>query len=421
MGTKTKLEMKKVLLLLSAAVCCLTAYSQQTEHIDWNADLDYLASELPARHYNLFTVHGKEYLLAGIAAIKAESGHVSDLHTALRTRQLIASFGDSHTRVHFEPLLDTDLSLPLGVLWTSDGLYVGETTSEYKELLGQRITAINKVPIATVIDSLSTLITIDNRACIKSGVPTFLSSFQILEFFGFTGSGQVELTYGENKTCVLKPSRPNEAERVTFKPDSVFFALENRKQLFTDRYFPEDKIYYMLYNSCFSSELAALRDKEWAKSFPSFAAFEERAFQTLKTQPVSKIIFDMRYNGGGNSSQGTAFVEKLAAFLKEHRHMKIYVVLGRDTFSSAILNAMDFKRLTKAIFIGEETAGKPNHFGEVKNLQLPNSKLYVMYSIKYFKRTKKEINTIEPDVPIEMSFSDYTRGIDPVFEWVRNR
>lgn len=72
---------------------------------------------------------------------------------------------------------------------------------------------------------------------------------------------------------------------------------------------------------------------------------------------------------------------------------------------------MDFKRLTKATFIGEETAGKPNHFGEVKNLQLPESKLYVMYSTKYFKRAKKETNTIKPDVPIEMSFSDFTKGI----------
>lgn len=413
--------MKKVLLLLLAVVCSQMTYSQQPPRIDWNADLDYLASELPARHYNLFSVHDKEYLLAGIAAIKAESKHRSDLHTALRTRQLIASLGDSHTRVHFEPLLDKELSLPLRVLWFSDGIYVEQTTCEYKEMLGQRITAINKVPIATVIDSLSTLITVDNEACIKLEIPQLLHSFQILEFFGFTNSGQVELTYGENKSCILKPFRPDPIEAVTFKPDSVFFALENRNQLFTDRYFPQDKIYYMLYNSCFSSEIAALKDKEWAKQFPSFTEFEERAFQTLETQPVSKIIFDMRYNGGGNSSQGWKFIEKLATFRKKHRNIKIYVILGRSTFSSAILNAMSFKWMTKAVFVGEETAGKPNHFGEVENIQLPSSKLYIMYSTKYFKLTRKNHNTIEPDVPIEMQFSDYAKGIDPVFEWIRKQ
>jgi hypothetical protein len=97
------------------------------------------------------------------------------------------------------------------------------------------------------------------------------------------------------------------------------------------------------------------------------------------------------------------------------------VVLGRATFSSAILNAMDFKRLTNAIFVGEETSGKPNHFGEVKSFQLPTSKLSVNYSTKYFKMTDENVNTIAPDVKIEMSFSDFMKGVDPVYEWVKQQ
>ena len=107
--------------------------------------------------------------------------------------------------------------------------------------------------------------------------------------------------------------------------------------------------------------------------------------------------------------------------MKKNPQINIYVVIGRETFSSAILNAMDFKRLTKAIFIGEETAGKPNHFGEVRSFQLPMSKVYVGYSTKYFKKTDENINTLKPDIPLEMSFSDFTKGIDPVFEWIKNQ
>lgn len=82
---------------------------------------------------------------------------------------------------------------------------------------------------------------------------------------------------------------------------------------------------------------------------------------------------------------------------------------------------MDFKRLTNAVYVGEETAGKPNHFGEVKNFQLPASKLWVNYSTKYFKVTDEEVNTITPDVRIEMSFSDFIKGIDPVYEWIKRQ
>ena len=154
---------------------------------------------------------------------------------------------------------------------------------------------------------------------------------------------------------------------------------------------------------------------------PSFKDFEKKIFKALKNQSIDKIIFDLRFNSGGNSSQGTEFIEQLAVFLKKNPQIRTYVIIGRETFSSAILNAMDFKRLTKAIFVGEETAGKPNHFGEVRSLQLPMSKVYVGYSTKYFKKTDENINTLKPDISLEMSFSDFTKGLDPVFEWIKNQ
>ena len=270
-------------------------------------------------------------------------------------------------------------------------------------------------------DSLSTLFTIDNQAIVKSIVPETVMSLQALEHFGFADSRQVKLMLSDGKTQVVKPIHPDNAF-VNFRPDSLAFATANRKVLFTSRYFPEDRIYYMLYNKCHSRELAAERgDAEAAQKLPSFEAFTREAFETLNDKPVDKLIFDMRYNGGGNSSQGTEFVERLAQTLKQHPQVAVYVVLGRDTCSSAILNAMDFKQLTNAVFVGEETAGKPNHFGEVRSFQLPSSKVLVNYSTKYFKRSEKEIETIEPDMSIEMSFADFKKGGDPVFEWIKSQ
>ena len=321
--------------------------------------------------------------------------------------------------LQFFQLIDQTQILPIGTLWVSDGLYITKTTPENKEILGLRIVAINDTPIATVIDSLSTLFTIDNQAIVKSIVPETVMSLQALEHFGFADSRQVKLMLSDGKTQVVKPIHPDNAF-VNFRPDSLAFATANRKVLFTSRYFPEDRIYYMLYNKCHSRELAAERgDAEAAQKLPSFEAFTREAFETLNDKPVDKLIFDMRYNGGGNSSQGTEFVERLAQALKQHPQVAVCVVLGRDTFSSAILNAMDFKQLTNAVFVGEETAGKPNHFGEVRSFQLPSSKVLVNYSTKYFKRSEKEIETIEPDMSIEMSFADFKKGVDPVFEWIK--
>lgn len=412
--------MKRIIFVLLGAVLAQAACSQRSGTIDWDADLDYLALELPARHCNFFAVHDREYFLAGINAIKAERGTLDDFGTALKTQQLIAQFGDSHTRLDITPLADRSRILPVRLLWTSDGLHVLDTTPDNKELPGRRITAVNGVPVATVIDSLSTLFTVDNKAIVKSWIPELFPSLQVLAHFGFADSRQVELTLEEGKTCILKPSGTEKSGKISFEPDSAAFAVKNRGVLFTDRYFPEEKIYYMLYNACRSRETELARgNKEAAAKMPSFKAFEEQALHILTTRPVDKIVFDMRYNGGGNSAQGREFIEKLAEFLKKNPHISTYVVLGRETFSSAILNAMDFKRLTNAVFVGEETAGKPNHYGEVRSFYLPSSKLPVMYSTKYFKRTDEEVSALVPDTVIEMSFSDFAKGVDPVYEWIR--
>ncbi len=129
----------------------------------------------------------------------------------------------------------------------------------------------------------------------------------------------------------------------------------------------------------------------------------------------------MRYNGGGNSSQGTEFINKLSESKYLNQNTKIYVVIGRQTFSSAIINTMDFKEKTNAIFVGEETGGKPNHYGDVRNFILPSSGLNVNYSTKYFTIIKDDLKTITPDKIIEFSFSDFSKGIDPVFEWIKNQ
>ncbi len=417
--------MKKAVLFLIGIALIQTIYTQNKNRIDWKTDLNYLAKELPEKHYNLFTVQNKEYFFSGLKSIQLEAEYLTDFQIALKIQQLIAKFGDSHTMLNFTSLIDKDQILPIHLFWTSDGLHILHTTPENEKLLGCQLLSINKVPITTVIDSLSTLFAIDNQSIVKHSIPRFIPYLQILECFGFTNEKQIELELKTNtsqtQTYLLKPSEMNRNNRISFKPDSIAFCVKNENVFFTDRYYPNEMTYYILYNKCWSKEIESeYGNKEKAEKMPSFKEFEKKIFNTLMNSSTDKIIFDLRYNGGGNSLQGTAFIEKLAEFLKKNPKIQPYVVLGRSTFSSAILNAMDFKRLTNAIFVGEETSGKPNHFGEVRNFQLPSSNLYVNYSTKYFKRTDEELSTITPDILIEMSFSDFTKGIDPVFEWIKN-
>jgi uncharacterized membrane protein len=79
---------------------------------------------------------------------------------------------------------------------------------------------------------------------------------------------------------------------------------------------------------------------------------------------------------------------------------------------------MDFKEMTQATFVGEETGGKPNHFGEVRSFSLSSSGLKVNYSTKYFQRVDDDLRTLTPDYIVETTFKDFKNGVDPVYEWI---
>ena len=69
--------------------------------------------------------------------------------------------------------------------------------------------------------------------------------------------------------------------------------------------------------------------------------------------------------------------------------------------------------------MGEPTGGKPNTYGEVRTFELPNSKLVVAYSTKYFRLIKSaDPPSVIPDQLIETSSADYFAGRDPVLEFV---
>lgn len=416
--------MRKFFLLLAGLALLHTSFAQSERPRDWKGDLDYLARELPANHYNFFTLLSEGEFKEGIRSIQAVSDDLNDFQVALKTQQLIARFGDSHTLLNFTQLLDRKLMLPIQFAQMSDGLYILHTIREHEEILGSRLLSLNGVPIDTIINKLSTIFTVDNRAMVESRIPPFVPFLQILEYFGFAGEQAVELLFensdGKRRSYSMKAAEMNRENIVTYQPDSIAFGIKNRSLFFTDFYYPEDKVYYLQYNKCWNRELEQeYGDPAKAMRMPSFKEFEEKAFRTLNTKPVEKILFDLRYNSGGNSAPGSAFIEKLSYFLKENPQIDIYVALGKETFSSAILNALDFKRLTQALFIGEETAGKPNHFGEIRSFQLPASKLQVQYSTKYFKNRDEEVKTLAPDIPVATNFSDFSRGIDPVLDYVR--
>lgn len=85
---------------------------------------------------------------------------------------------------------------------------------------------------------------------------------------------------------------------------------------------------------------------------------------------------------------------------------KVYVIVGDDTFSSAIMFATIVNDNKMATLIGQTPRnGHPTHFGELYNTTIPNTKLPMRFGVKEWIRPagKDKYNTLTPGVLMPVS------------------
>lgn len=151
-----------------------------------------------------------------------------------------------------------------------------------------------------------------------------------------------------------------------------------------------------------------------------FEDFNNDLWQVIDSQKPKKIIVDLRNNSGGNSGILNPFLDRLGKSYLNQKS-RLYVLIGKSTFSSALMNAVNLKRNFQSVLVGESTSGNVNHYGETRGFQLPNSGVTVGYSTRYWEVWKGYEGALKPDVKIEYSIKNFSAGIDEAIEYVRSQ
>jgi hypothetical protein len=123
-------------------------------------------------------------------------------------------------------------------------------------------------------------------------------------------------------------------------------------------------------------------------------------------------------NTGGNFHKTEPLADALCRFAKTGAVPRIHVVLGRHTYSAAIVLAAQLKHGCGALFVGEVPRAVPNRQADVESFTLPNSKLQVTYSAKP-RRPFPELGNataIPLDIPAPWTWESYRTGRDPALE-----
>lgn len=385
-----------------------------TENV-WIQDVNYFSKELKKRHKNLFYNVPKDTFESKIEKLKDSVYRLQNYEIVVELMKIITLVGDAHTNIFPDPS-DILHELPIKMYWFTDGLYVIESTSEYQQLLGKRVTCIGNVSIDEVYNQMKTVIPHENSAQIKNKSPQYMRIPEVLAalniinnpdsaLFTFEDIGEFIIPPLPSPTIVLNN---NWITVLADKQNMLPLYLQNDDLNYWYTFTKDSSVIYAQYNSC--SEMESL----------SFSSFAYEIINHIDSMSVNQFIFDMRMNGGGNSMIAMPLINGLQQRYHINQSGNLFVIIGRKTFSSAVLNSIQFKNNTNATFVGEATGGKPNSYGEVKWFSLPNSGIIVCYSTEYFYFLSGDPPSFFPDITVDLSFEDYENCIDPVLDYITN-
>lgn len=391
--------------LSSAAI----AQPDRAEH--WRSDLDLLAKELPEKHVDLFHTLNEADFRQGIDSLKQSAGALNDNQLTFQLMELVARVGDGHTTV--QPDVGKLHFLPLQFYLFKDGLFITETTDQWRDAFGGRVTRVGNLSTADALQGVSRFASRDNDQQLKIIGPQFLRVADMLVAAGAwkdVDSGTIEYQKnGETKTITCRSMAADQLNQANWisRTDSPMYKQKSELDHWND-WLPDSKTVFFKYNRC--------RNK------PAFDQLVRGTAGFVAQNDVKKFVLDLRDNGGGDSRIFSPLMVYLATSPKLNKPDRLFVIIGRKTFSSAVLNATEMKLATQATFVGEPSGGKPNHYGEVRSLVLPNSGLSVRYSTKYFQKIKEsDPPSVMPAIEIEPTFDDWSNGRDPVLEAILKR
>lgn len=377
---------------------------------EWKEDIEYLNDKIISKHKSPFHFIGKNEVDAKlIDYIKSiENNEISNYKKTLILAEFAAQFGDGHTYIN--PYEEFN-RLPIWLQWFQEKLIITAIDKTLEKYQGCEITKIGNFKTSEALELIAKYIPQNESTNFIKVRSEFLFCLKdVLKYSGLlTPQDKLKLTIVNNNNVIESIVVPNTIFDVnkTITPEfkgNLPLRFEQKSQ-FNYLKLSNSKVGYFNF-----------------RSYPSRTEsrkFGEDLNEWITKQKINTLIIDFRLNGGGDFTIGRTILKEIKdTILKSN--IKIYVAIGKYTYSAGMANASDFKNGLKGTYIGQTTGAKPNGFQESYEFYLPNSNISCSTSIKYYEFSIKNTNGIEPEIQIDYNWNDYYTGVDPLIDYVLN-
>jgi hypothetical protein len=375
----------------------------------WDEDLDELVAGIELFHPNPWWRISKRAFVSRVDRLRTTLPTLDATAAAIAVMELVAKI-DGHTAVY-----PTDLGFhyyAIELYEFADGTYVLAAPG-HPELVGGRVTGIGGLSLRQVDQLLRPLVSHDNKETTSARLPLYLVMPEALQAKGIVKDPARPGFRITTKGGAAVVANPRALGWDAYRAQVGWFPVglpQRRKPLSQSR--RDETIwstdlghgaYYVQYNEVRKGLEPTIQAIEKAVARPGFR----------------RLVVDIRHNGGGdNTTYGP-----LLQLLTDHRIQgRLSVIIGRETFSAAENFATEVEIGTDAVFVGEPTGGRPNLYGDVRDVVLPRSGIVAHVSSRYWQMgpAHDARPALPPDIPVALTSRDYFAERDPILAAARS-
>lgn len=466
---------------LLIAVLVLTSFSATVLHVDGSEvgspedllsstvksgqvveDLDYLYERLKTVHLDIHFSRregdaDEAFLQLKDGLRERDSWTIREIYNLFAP--FVAGFNDAHTSLVFNDEFNEyceqgGVIVPFYVYLKDDSIVLTETVGETELPRGSRVLSVNGVGYERILREILDLVSYERKAW-GLGWGSRLFPIYMLALYG-----------PEESFKVVYRAPDGTEESVVLPAVSLEEYSEKKSELYS-RYADDWNLEFV------EEDVALLTINTFAGSKKGeFEKFLEESFREIEANMTNNLIVDLRNNGGGSTNVSdllysyaswkpyrnfarvevkysdpvlfgggalnpfsraweflrTRFTgEEVAVYENDYRRPPkreyrfdgdLFLLVGRNTFSTAVGFAAVIKDLELGTIIGEETGGLPTCFGDSYRTELPNSRLSLRISYKRFVRTGgfDDRRGVLPDVAVDEDPISILDGKDRVLD-----
>jgi tetratricopeptide (TPR) repeat protein len=392
----------------------------------WREDLRFMAEAMPKYHKNLFHTMTREQFIAAVRDLDRRIPNLARHQIIVELARIVAMVGDGHTNI--SPTRDPKIGfhiLPIKPYFFDDSLYVRAATKEYANLIGASVEQIGNAPATKAYELVKQLIGRDNEMDLRFFAPFLMSMPEVLHAVGLISQPDratlVLDKNGHKQTVELKsvglPQLMSPDTDLSWLPQPGWIdARDSAKQppplWLRD---PQNKFWFEYLRD--SQTLYVQLNQIGNKDDESMDYFSKRLLAFIDANSVDRLILDLRLNRGGNGEFNRPILRALIKARKIDQMGKLFVIIGRSTWSAAQFLVNSLEDYTDALFVGEPTGGKRNSYGDSRRIVLPNSGITVRVSTLWWQEDERDRRQWKaPDIAADLKFDDYRNNTDPALK-----